>query len=340
MPTIMKKTLLTPILLAALLAGSATKLRAQHPAPEGAAEATSASATEAPENDASHKKKPKTTTTTVTEANGKEVKETVVVEPKKSRFSGDLGLTILNQYNTRGIIVQSHGVVYQPYVDIYLNLYKGDGFINSVNIQAGLWGDLCSDLRVSDPTKDNATRHFTELDFIPGASVTFLKRFTFTLLYNTWVTPAGGYNSGEWLQGILAYDDSNLLFPNFSFQPVFKTLYELPSSTPSGLRGHGWYFEPSLTPNYTFFAKSKYPVNLGLNFTLGLGSQFYAGETFGYFAFGPQLSVPLGFIPSEFGKWTVSAGYRHYVLGETTAAIAPGGRANQELYSLSLGLQF
>jgi hypothetical protein len=337
----MKKTLLSKIVLAALLASPAAGLRAQHPTREGAAEATSASATLAPVNDAVRRKKPATTTTTVTEAGGKEVKETVVVEPpKKSRFSFDAGLTIANAYNTRGIIVQSHGVTYQPYVDLYLNVYKGDGFINSVTLQTGLWADLSSNLRVSDPTKDKATRHFTELDFISGASVQFLKRFTFTLLYNTWVTPAGGYHSGEWLQGILAYDDSNLLFPNFSFQPVFKALYELPSSTPSGLAGHGWYFEPSVTPNYTFFAKSKYPLNLGLNFTLGLGTQFYGGDAFGYFAFGPQASVPLGFIPSEFGKWTVSAGYRLYVLGQNTAEVAPGERNTQSLYSLSLGLSF
>lgn len=336
----MKKSLVTKFLLAALLASPATLVHAQHPTREGAAEATSASATEAPVNDAARRKKTAATTITVADVNGKEVKETVVTEPKKSRFSFDAGLTIANAYNTRGIIVQSHGVTYQPYADIYLNVYKGDGFINSVTLQTGLWADLSSNLRVSDSTKDKATRHFTELDFISGGSVQFAKRFTFTLLYNTWVTPAGGYHSGEWLQGILAYDDSNLLFPNFSFQPVFKALYELPSSTPSGLRGHGWYFEPSVTPNYTFFAKSKYPVNLGLNFTLGLGTQFYGGDAFGYFAFGPQASVPLGFIPSEFGKWTVSAGYRLYLLGENTAAIAPGGRNTQSLYSLSLGLQF
>lgn len=336
----MKKTLIPALLLVALTAGSTTVLRAQNPGPEGSEQATSASATNAPETDARRKKTPGTTTTVVAESNGKEVKETVITEPKKSRISGDLGLTILNAYNTRGIIVQNDGVIFQPYVNVYLNLYRGEGIINSVSIQAGLWGDLSSNLKVSDPSRDEATRHFTELDFIPGASVTFLKRFTLTLLYNRYIAPAGGYNSGQWLQGILGYDDSGLIFPNFSFQPLFKALYELPSDTPAGLRGHSWYFEPSLTPNYTFFANTKYPLNVGLNFTLGLGTEFYAGEAFGYFAFGPQVSVPLGFIPSDFGKWTVSAGYRHYYLGETTAAIAPGGRRNQELYSLSLGLQF
>jgi hypothetical protein len=183
-------------------------------------------------------------------------------------------------------------------------------------------------------------RNFTELDFIPGISVQFLKRFNFTLLYDNWITPAGGYGAGQWIQGILGYDDSNLLLKNFSFQPLLKVLYELPSDTPAGLSPHGWYYEPSITPNYTFFSTSKYPLNVGLNATLGLGSQFYGHDTFGYLAVGPQISVPLGFIPADFGKWVLSAGYRYYDLGNTTAAIAPGHDHSQNLYSLSLGLKF
>ncbi len=97
----MKKNLIPKFLLAALLASSATTLRAQHPAPEGAAEATSATADSSPTNDATRKKKGATTTTIVTAPTGKEVKETVIVEPKKSRISGDLGLTPSSTPTTR-----------------------------------------------------------------------------------------------------------------------------------------------------------------------------------------------------------------------------------------------
>ncbi len=327
------------ILLAILITGAPSLLHAQPPT-EGAEQATSGSATAAPSTKIKKKKKKEVITTTITTPTGKEVTQATIIEPPKSRISGDLGVSLLNQYNTRGIIVQSKGVIYQPYGDLYLNVYHGDGFINRVSLQAGFWADLSSDTKISNPTVGNAQRHFTELDFLPGVSVQFLKRFNFTLLYDNWITPAGGYGSGQWIQGIIGYDDSNQLIKNFSFQPLFKALYELPSDTPAGLGAHAWYFEPSITPNYTFFSSSKYPLNVGLNGTLGLGKQFYAGDTFGYLAVGPQVSVPLGFIPSDFGKWTLSAGYRYYYLGNTTAAVAPGGDHSQSLYSVSLGLKF
>ena len=99
-------------------------------------------------------------------------------------------------------------------------------------------------------------------------------------------------------------------------------------------------FEPGIAPNYTFFKGSRTPLTVSVPITFGLGNEFYGGETFGYFSVGPQLSVPLDFVPEGFGKWTYSIGYKYYRLGDTTSAIAPNGDADQHLISTSISAKF
>ena len=69
---------------------------------------------------------------------------------------------------------------------------------------------------------------------------------------------------------------------------------------------------------------------LPLPTTVGLGDDhgFYAGNTFGYLAAGPSISVPLAFIPSGFGSWTVTAAYTYYLEGTTVRAANNGYGTN------------
>ncbi|MGC3989057.1 MAG: hypothetical protein QM796_05110 [Chthoniobacteraceae bacterium] len=255
-----------------------------------------------------------------------------------SAISGDIGVTVLNNYNTRGIIVESRGVITQPYADLYLKLYNGDGFINSFSLQGGIWNDFSSTGQVAK--EGHELQSWTEFDWDAGFIVKFAKRFTLSSVYLQYVSPSDAYRLGRFINSTLSFDDSGILDKNFSIQPSLTFLYELPGPGHAGLRGHSWYFSPGITPNYTFFKESSTPVNVGLPIYAGLGSSFYAGRTFGYFAFGPQVNVKLGFIPQQFGTWNFGVGYRFYTLGSTTQAIAPGQRSTQHLFQASLGLVF
>jgi hypothetical protein len=114
----------------------------------------------------------------------------------------------------------------------------------------------------------------------------------------------------------------------------------------AGLKPHGWYYELGIAPSYTVMPKAKYPITVSAPFTLGLGdsSGFYGSNNFGYFSVGPNISVPLAFIPSGFGAWTLSAAYTYYYEGTTVRqADAPpvgSGANSRNVFSGAIGCTF
>jgi len=71
--------------------------------------------------------------------------------PTTSYITGDFGVTFTSEYISRGIVEpkQTKGVIAQPYLDIYIKLYSGDGFINSVSAQLSFWSDVSSNHEVT-----------------------------------------------------------------------------------------------------------------------------------------------------------------------------------------------
>jgi hypothetical protein len=269
--------------------------------------------------------------TTLSLPAGQASKEVLPPEAPEPRdwFAGDIGVVFANQYNTRGIIVQPDGLTIQPQGNVYFTLYEGEGFINKVQFTAGFWADFSTEDNVKGPDSD--WDNFTEFDIDAGFVVQFAKRFTLSSVWNGWISPSEAYGDGHFINSKLGFDDSGLISENFSIRPYFVFLYELPAEGFAGLAPEAWYFEPGITPNYTFAKDSKHPVNVGVNVKAGLGDKFYAGETYGYFAVGPQVTVP-------FGPVTASAGYRYYNLGDTLEPIQ--GSSDEHLFTFSLTANF
>ena len=255
-----------------------------------------------------------------------------------SPFSWDSGVALTNYYVERGVFISTKGTVFEPYGDLYYKLYQGGGIINSVTAGIGYWASLDTAGAPASAGTSGFPRYFTEIDLIPSLAIQFADRFTLTARYNHWASPSDGYGPGNWVNATLAYDDTGLTVPNFSVQPYLNVLYEHPVQSHSGLEPHAWYFEPGVSPNYTFFSGSKYSVNFAVPIAVGLGNKFYAGQTYGYLNVGPQISVPLSFIPDKYGKWNASIAYKYWNLGTTTAAAAPGGNRNQNqvLFTISV----
>jgi hypothetical protein len=146
----------------------------------------------------------------------------------------------------------------------------------------------------------------------------------------------------------MTYDDSALLGP-WSLHPHVTVLWELGAPGFAGLSPKGWYYEFGIAPSYTFLPKSSYPITVAAPFTLGLGdSRFYEFDgrdnNFGYFQTGPSISVPLAFIPSGFGSWTLTAAYTYEYAGTTVRAFtaANGGSAanSRNVFSGAIGCTF
>ncbi len=270
------------------------------------------------------------------EPSGKAVEPLVTPPPPSSIFSVDLGVTVANQYNTRGIIVQDDDVSFQPYLNWYTRLHEGDGFVKSAKFFVGLWADVSTNGDVSGP--GNRGSYFTEFDYGIGLTFNFAERWTFTTFWNNWTSPADGYGDGSWINGTLAFNDSGIFGKNFSFKPYVIALYDLGGDAATGLVKETWYFEPGIRPNYTFGADSKLPVNVAVLAKAGLGNDFYAGETYGYFAVGPQVTLSLNSIPAHAGKWAVSFGYLYYNLGDTLSPIT--GNSDEHLFTFNVGVSF
>jgi hypothetical protein len=76
-------------------------------------------------------------------------------------------------------------------------------------------------------------------------------------------------------------------------------------------RGDGPYAELVVTPGLTLFEDGSYPLGLAAPVTLGVGFDDYYGSgtgTTGFVGLGLSGSVPLAFMPEDYGSWTFSAG--------------------------------
>jgi hypothetical protein len=265
----------------------------------------------------------------------KEVKQ-VVEAAKESWITGDLGVAVVSEYISRGLVLENQERIAQPYLDLYFKLYEGDGFINKVTFALGLWSSIHSH---EQPPGGTTTDAWYEFDYTAGISVNFAKRFTGTLSYFEFDSPADNFNTARSLNFNLAFDDTDFLGA-FALHPHVAVLMELDAPGAAGLQEDGWYYEVGIAPSHTFG-----PVTVTVPVTVGLGNdEFYAGDTYGYASAGVTLSTPISFIPSKWGAWTASAGYTYYNLGDQLQAFSKAtqgdGNETQHVFSGSVGLTF
>jgi len=259
--------------------------------------------------------------------------------PPPSAITGDFGVTVTNLYDSRGYALVTRGAMVQPYLDIYFQAYSGDGFINSIVPTLSFWSDVNSDTNFAS-VPGNTVPAWYEFDWLPGITINFAKHFALTVSYYEFDSPSGGFNTARSINSTLAYDDTGLLDPskNFSLQPHITVLDELPGPGSAGGFRNGTYAEFGLTPTYTVFGKSEYPLTLTVPLTYDAGDHFYKeGISFGYVSVGVGASVPIAFIPSQFGAWTGSVGWKYFHTGDSVNI--PEFR-DQQTFTVSIGCKF
>ena len=267
----------------------------------------------------------------------KVIKETI----KESCITGDIGLAVVSNYVSRGVVNENQGFIAQPYLDLYFKLYEGDGFVNKVSLNGGLWSSLHSNKTFASP--GTSLGAWYEFDWTVGLAVTFAKNFTLTTSWFDFDFVSSGGRAGS-LNMNLAYDDTDLLGA-WALHPhvaVLKNMIGNAVGVPGGELG--WYYEVGIAPSYTFDKSGTCPVTVTLPLNVGLGSETYNGDDYGYFSAGINASVPLAFVPECYGSWTLSSGVTYYNLGDNAAAAsAPAitnGDNDQFVFSGSIGLAF
>lgn len=273
----------------------------------------------------------------------KTVQKPVVEQVKESCITGDIGINVVSQYISRGLIFENQGAILQPYADWYFKLYESEGFLNKVSLNLGIWNSFHSnktDAGLVSGGGGSSTRSWYEFDLTAGVAFTFAKNFTFTPSYFWFLSPNDGFNTFQGINLKLAYDDTDLLGA-FALHPYVQVLFELENKAGNGA-DEGIYYEVGIAPSCPAG-----PITLTFPIFAGFGSNdFYAGdETYGFFSAGITASYTLKFVPECYGSWTLTAGGAYYHLGSALETFNPGVRdvedgENEWIWSGGLSVAF
>jgi len=215
-----------------------------------------------------------------------------------SVLHGDLGVNFVSEYIGRGVVAERKGVIAQPYVNLYLTMYEGNGCIQKVTLDLGLWSSVHS-----------RRNSWFELDYSPGVSVNFAQDFLLVAHYLGVNSPANAFRTSHNLNFTLAYDDARLLGA-WALNPHFTYLRELQGKVGNG-PSCGNYYNVGIAPALP----SCGPVTFSLPVNAGFGNAgFYRdNKTFGFFSSGVNAAVPLP-CPPAFGQWALNFGATYYYL--------------------------
>jgi hypothetical protein len=218
-------------------------------------------------------------------------------------LSGNLGLNISTAYYNRGVLQNRHGLNFQPYGNLQLKAFEGDGPVSRVDFQLGTWVNL------TDANSRMANgKVWSEIDFLPGVSVK-LGNFTVTETLQIALFPDNNVvNNFLGLETKVAFDDRDALGA-FALNPTFTHLASLSGGAGFGMGsgGHFWHFgvSPSVSVGG---AKVSLPMGLGLS-----SGEFYrtAKNGYGFTSIGLATEVKLPF-QTEAGNWKLNASITYF----------------------------
>ena len=144
--------------------------------------------------------------------------------------TGLLDLPLSNYYlSPRGVIVENSGVIAQPLLQLYFNLYESDGPVSNVTGMVGMWNSIHSKQRGPD---SSTVENWNEMDLQSALSVTFLQSWTFSLAYEYWVSPINAFPSASHIELKFGYSDSFLKgLGDLSINPYVNVFVELVNKT-------------------------------------------------------------------------------------------------------------
>ncbi len=238
-----------------------------------------------------------------------------------------LGTDIATHYFFRGVLQEDQGVIVQPYAEIGFNLFAGDGAFNSLDLTIGTWSSLHSEHTGSSGTNDI----FYETDYYAGISATVFEKWTAGVMYYAYTSPNNAFETVQEIGLSLSFNDADLIAEGLALNPYALLVFEVDNSSAGA--DEGIYLELGFEPSFVILQSEDYPVTLSIPVAVGLSlDDYYSediafvrdGDSFGFVKAGVTLSVPLSFIPAEFGEWTAALGADCYFLGSDQEAANNG----------------
>ncbi|MEM1027788.1 MAG: TorF family putative porin [Planctomycetota bacterium] len=215
------------------------------------------------------------------------------------------GADVVSTYIFRGFEQEDSGLIVQPYVEVGAPL--GD---TGLDFTLGTWSSIHSEGTgaTGDPS------NWYEADLYASLGYSINDQFAVTAGFTGFYYPNGFSQDIEEITFQLDYDDSEAL-GDFAFAPY--ALFAFETRDDNGTEDI--YLELGGEFSAFFIESEDLPVELSFPFALGLSIDDYYlndddgdNEFFGFLKVGVAASMPLDFIPADYGVWSASAGLDFY----------------------------
>ena len=237
------------------------------------------------------------------------------------------GVDWTSAYFFRGIKQETEDLILQPYGGLSFKLVDQAGALTALSLTGGIWNSLHTGPTGSDSVTASDPKLWYEFDGYVRVSAVLWEDLTTYALY-TACQPQRPLRHRPGVAFGVTYNDAKLLGP-FALNPSFLVAFELDGQADAGT-AKGVYAQIGIAPGYTFLAESAYPLAVAVPLAVGLSlSDYYefgtgSDDTFGYFSGGVTVTVPLAFIPPDFGKWLVKGGVTLLYLGDNLKTVNDG----------------
>ncbi|HEX8342889.1 MAG TPA: hypothetical protein VF624_18445 [Tepidisphaeraceae bacterium] len=210
---------------------------------------------------------------------------------------------------------------------------------NELSLFLNLWSDI------NNNAEDTIGGHIQEIDVNAGLSYKFgedtpLTGFTLGLAHTHWIFAGETENAVE---VSLAYADTGKydsmgMGADFGLNPSVLLHYRY--DVIGGQEDDVAVLQLGVRPTFTFNAESEYPITLAVPAAVAFFLGEYQGgdDGFGYANIGLSASVPLAFIPVEYGAWTAGATAVFWHTPDDSIPTNP--EENFVVTSLSVGVSF
>ena len=239
------------------------------------------------------------------------------VDARNKAISGKLGVDFTTQYFFRGIVQENQGVIAQPWLDLGIHAYEGDGALRNLNLVIGQWNSLHS----QQTQGGGSGGVWYESRFYLGLEAQVGERWHVGARYNTYSFPNSGTTPIQELALTARFDDAGVFAEDFSLQPTLTIAKELYGQRDGG-NDKGTYAQFGVAPAWVIGKLGQSDMTLTLPGTVGLslGDYYEQGggggdDFFGYMQAGAVLSAPLDFMPARLGPWSAHVGLHLLLLG-------------------------
>lgn len=241
-------------------------------------------------------------------------------ETNSSRVHLAVNLSFSSQYFFRGILQESRGFIFQPSVEIGLDLYESDDL--TVAGYFGAWSSF-HDERTGSADPDEFVSSWYEFDFYTGLSFT-TGRLGTDINYTNYASPNDAFGHVEEINLTFSWDDSGWI-EGITLSPYAHIAFEFGSNQADGGTDLGTFLSLGIEPSHTYESSPIGEITLSLPIEAGFSlSDYYEGptgdESFGYFTVGFAASIPLP-APDGFGQWSWNTGIDYLLLGDSNEII-------------------